>query len=179
MTYFSNLPYTTFELDGKTSIVKNTLVRSKFISEYAPYTDLYELYEIDDGETLESIANSYYGAATYHWVIMMFNEFHDMKTEWPMNFVEFNKFVEDKYGIYRDSIKHWVNQDNLVCGEVKEFSTPWTPPSNPGVEGNLEYIPVTFTEYEEQLNNKKRVIKLMRVELLAEFVSQFRESLNG
>jgi hypothetical protein len=179
MTYFSNLPYTSYELDGDTTIVKNILVRSKFISEYAPYTDLYELYAIDDGETVQSIANSYYGSSSYYWVIMMFNEFHDVNTEWPLNFVQFNKFVEDKYGVYRDSIMYWVNQDDLVCGEVKNFSSPWTPPENPGVPGNLEYTPVTFTEHEEKINNKKRIIKLMRVELLSDFVSQFRDSLNG
>ena len=178
MSYFSNLPFTAYEFNGAVDAAKDITVRSKFFTEYKNYVDLYSLYEISDGETVESLAYDYYKSSEFHWVIMLYNELHNSEFEWPLGVNQLYTYCQDKYGEYVNSIKHWVNQDGLISGEIKEFSAPWAPPDNPGVEGNLEYIPVTFYEYEEKLNDEKRIIKLLRIELLSEFVTQFKDSLN-
>lgn len=178
MSYFSNFNYTTFEFDSEISVVKDIFSRSKFISEYKPYTDLYDLYEIQDGETIESMAYKIYNSADLYWVLMIFNDLYDVVEDWPRNSVSFIAYCEEKYGAYIDSIKHWVDSSGNVCGETKLFSDPWVAPSNPGEPGNTEYIPVTFTEYEADLNDKKRIIQILKPELLAEFIKQFKDSLN-
>ena len=181
MTYFVKFPYTTFEFAGTQSVVKDILRRARFISEYAPYSDLFEAYEISNGETVQSIANTYYGAATYHWIIMIFNEIHDLETEWPRDNYQLDVYCQDKYGDDKNSIMVWTDPDGNVVGEVKTFvkDLTWIPPNNPGVPGNTYYTPMTFEEYETKLNDKKRIIKIMRPELLGEFVQQFRDKLNG
>lgn len=178
MSYFSNLPHTTYEFNNVSDAVKDITVRSKFFTEYKNFIDLYSLYEISDGETVESLAYNYYKSPEFGWVILLFNELHSPEFQWPLGANQLNLYCEDKYGEYVNSIKHWVNQDDLVVGDIKEFTIPWVPPDNPGEEGNLEYIPVTFYEHEEQLNNEKRIIKLLRIELLSEFVTQFKNSLS-
>jgi hypothetical protein len=178
MSYFSNLPFTAYEFNGVVDAIKDITVRSKFFTEYKDYTDLYSLYEISDGETPESLAYDYYKSPEFYWVILIYNELHNIEFEWPLSVNQLNLYCQNKYGEYANTIKHWVNQDDLVSGEIKEFVSPWVPPVNPGVEGNLEYVPVTFYEYEEKLNDEKRIIKLLRIELLTEFVTQFKNSLS-
>ena len=181
MTYFANFPYTTFELNGSQSVVKNILLRARFISEYAPYSDLFEVYEISNGETVQSIANTYYGAATYHWVILIFNEIHDLENEWPRDNYQLDVYCQNKYGNEKNSVMAWTDPDGNIVGEIKTFvkDLPWTPPDNPGAPGNLYYLPITFVGHEEKLNEEKRIIKIMRPELLGDFVQQFHDKLNG
>jgi hypothetical protein len=181
MTYFANFPYTTFEFNGIDSVVKNVLERARFITEYAPYTDLFQVYEISNGETVQSIANDYYGSATYHWVIMIFNEIHDLENEWPRDNYQLDIYCTNKYGSAKDSVMSWIDPNGNVVGEVKTFvlGQIWTPPANPGTLGNTYYLPMTFVEYEEKLNEAKRIIKIMRPELLGDFVKQFHDKLNG
>jgi len=181
MTYFSNLPYTTYEFNGVENIAKDILTRARFISEYAPYTDLFEEYEISNGETAQSIAKTYYGAATYHWVILIFNEIHDLENEWPRNNYRLEMYCEEKYGADKNAIKHWLDADKNVVGEIKVYSkdNAWIPPSNPGVPDNTYYFSETFYEYEDRINDEKRIIKIMRPELLGDFVKQFSDALNG
>jgi hypothetical protein len=181
MTYFANFPYTTFELGGSQSVVKDILLRARFISEYAPYSDLFEVYEISNGESPQTIALNYYGAATYHWVIMIFNEIHDLEEEWPRDNYRLDVYCDIKYGSDKNAIAYWTDPDGNICGEVKSYvkGLTWVPPSNPGAPGNSYYMPITFANYEEIQNEKKRIIKVMRPELLGDFVKQFNDALNG
>jgi hypothetical protein len=180
MTYFANFPYTTFEFSGNQAVVKDILRRARFLSEYRPYSDLFETYEINDSETPQTIAYDYYSSASYHWVIMIFNEIHDLTEEWPRNNYELDTYCEKKYGADKNSIMAWVDPNGNICGEVKKYSkgVAWIAPSNPGAPGNIYYTPLTFTNHEENENEKKRLIKIMRPELLSEFLKQFNDKIN-
>lgn len=178
MTYFTNLPNTTYELNSKTTVVKDIFKRTAFRSEYKPYTDLYETHLVNDGESLQSIAADLYGSTAYHWVITIFNEIHDINFEFPLSLSALDIYTKSKYNNNEYKIKHWVNSDNIICGLIQEYTDDYVNPPNPGVEGNEEYTAVTFFEYETGVNDKKRVIKILRKELLSDFISQFRNSLN-
>jgi hypothetical protein len=136
------------------------------------------MYEIQDGETVESMAYKIYNSADLHWVIMIFNDLYDVVEDWPRDSASFIAYCDEKYGIYKNSVKHWVDSSGNVSGETKVFSMPWVAPSNPGLPGNTEYVPITFSEYEADLNDKKRIIQILKPELLAEFIKQFKDSLN-
>lgn len=179
MTYFSKFPLTVYKLDSKESVVTDILRRARFISEYKPYSDLYTPYTITDGESIESVAMTLYGASTYHWVVMLFNEIHNPYFEWPLSTLNMIRKCTDYYGedtMYKT--KHF-EKNGLVVGEYKEFSKEvlWVPPINPAIN-DLTILPVSFYEYEEKENDKKRYIKIMRPELLGEFVRQFTTAIN-
>lgn len=176
MSYFEKFPYTTYELSGATHVVKDILRRSKFISEYVDYSDLYTTYTINDGETPQSIAHREYGAATYHWVILMFNEIHNPYFDWPMSQYDLDAYCKNKYTEeFMYMTKHYEVNGNVV-GEIKEFDITinWVPPTVIGIN----QIPISFYDYEVRLNDKKREIRLLRSELLSQFVSEFGESIN-
>mgnify|MGYP000574262230 CR=1 FL=1 len=178
MTYFSYLPNTTYTVNSKTNIVKDILKRSSFISEHKPYSDLYDDYVIKESDSITSLALDYYGSQNYYWVISVFNEIHDVIGEWPMSQLELDNYLDEKYGAVKNYVRHYIDTETGdIIGEV---ATPasYAIPSNPGVYGNLRYMPVSFAEYESIINEDKRYIKLLRKELLSEFVSQFSESFN-
>lgn len=174
MTYFSKLPYTTYEITGSEVVVKDILKRSAFISEYRPYTDLYSSYTIKDGETPQTIANELYGASTFHWVVLLFNEIHNPYFDWPLNSLDLEKYCIDKYGPDMYETKHYEVEGSVV-GRVKDYQqgVDWVPPTFLG-----QGLAVSFYDHETKLNDLKREIKLLRPELLGEFVRQFGESMN-
>ena len=175
MSYFSYLPNTTFEFKGQTFVVKNITERSRFITELKPFTGLFFEYTIRDGETAQSIAKKQYGSASLYWVILIFNEIHNLYQEWPLDQATFENYLAAKYGSALDSVYYWKLDDNIV-GEFKEFQSSETliSPAHPAV---LTCVPYTFTDYETELNDAKRTIKIMLPELLADFVQQFSKSL--
>ncbi len=176
MSYFSKFPKFEYTQNGKTGIITDILRRSSFISEYKPYTDLYSSYTVLEGETPQSLAYRYYGAATYHWIILMFNELHNPYFEWPVDSLTLKNICIDKYSeLYMYMVKHYET-DGLVVGQVKEFvdkNTVWIPP-----DVVVGATPISFYDYEEQLNDEKRQILILRPELLGEFVKQFAETIN-
>lgn len=181
MAYFSSFPNTVFEINGKDYIVKDIFRRCMFISEYKPYSDLYTTYTVKDGETPQMIANELYDSAGHDWVLLMFNEIHNPYFDWPMGQQNLENFVKDKYGENVMYMTKHYTQNGLIVGEVKEWvdgSTTWTPPTNPG-PGNPNIYPVSFMEYETELNDARRIIHILRPELLSDFISQFDKAING
>lgn len=181
MSYFSKLPLTTYEFNSNTTVVRDILTRAAFISEYKPYTDLYDTYLILDGETPQSVALKFYKNTSYHWVVLLFNEIHNPLFDWPLDQLTLTNRLIDFYGeTTMNSVRHY-EKDGVVVGEYKEYNKniTWVPPLNPGPINNLVYTPITFMDYENRLNDEKRVIRIMRPELLGDFVAQFEESMNG
>lgn len=178
MSYFSYFPNMQYTLDKKTFTVKDILRRSTFISEYKPYTDLYSEYTVKDSDSLQSIASDYYNSVYYYWVITLFNEIHDINFEFPLSTSVFESYVEEKYGENKFKIKYYKDTwTDMIAGEIKEYADDYVNPENPGEVDNERYTPITFYDYENGLNESKRSIKLLRKELLSEFILQLRNSL--
>jgi hypothetical protein len=117
---------------------------------------------VPDGYTIEQVSDKFYGNPEYHWVIMTINEIVDARREWPMGSSDLLAYSIKKYGetgIYlphhyrtSDEFKIIVDYDaeDLASGAINVVSN---------------------YEYEEELNNSKREIKMLDPKYLAEFVS--------
>jgi hypothetical protein len=175
MTYFTQFPNIQYEMDNKTYVIKDIFRQATFISEYKPLSDLYESYTILDGETPHMLADKFYGSGEYFWVILVFNNIQSLYIDWPLSAHGLEEYCKQKYGSFWQSIKHY-EKDGIVVGEYKEFHANWVPPVDP--ENGL-YYPVSFYEYESNINDEKRKIKILRSELLSEFITQFKDAING
>lgn len=175
MTYFQKFPHLVYSLDGKESVVKDILRRATFISEYKPVSDMYHPYLIIDGDTPQTLGMRFYGAATYHWVIQLFNEIHNPYFDWPLGPVLLEQMCSEKYGNTTMYMTRHHELNGIVIGEIKEFKKgiPWVPPIFTG-----EAVAISFFDYEERLNDDLRKIAILRPELLGEFVKQFESSIN-
>jgi|694.fasta_scaffold23638_2 hypothetical protein len=58
----------------------------------------YTVYDIEDGDTPEILAEKFYGDAGGAWLILLANNIMDAQFEWPLDDSSFNQYVIEKYG---------------------------------------------------------------------------------
>lgn len=184
MSFFKKYPLITYELNANRFVVRDILRRSYFMSESKPYSNLFNEYNVPDGATPQSVAQEVYGSPYYHWVILMFNEINNPYFDWPIQQINLDRYCQEKYGIHTDGelimfkTRHY-EIDNIIVGFINQ-GTWQVPPTPLGLDGNPDQLayPVTFYEYENEINDEKRKIKMLKPELLGVFVRQFEETIN-
>lgn len=99
MLYFDTLPkiLTTDEL-GYPIVMTNILTRAKLVDELQNNPMLFYEYEVQEGDTPETIAFKYYGDSYKYWIILYSNQILDPIWEWPiLDEQQFLKYLENKY----------------------------------------------------------------------------------
>lgn len=91
--YFSKFPKLIY---GKSTVV-DILHRIGLSDKYKNRDELFYLYRIKDGDTIENIAAQYYDDPNRHWIIMLSNEIFDNYKDMPMDFYTFDKYISKKY----------------------------------------------------------------------------------
>jgi hypothetical protein len=147
-----------YENDTKVSVVQDITRNIRFRRDVLANVSLYDEYDIIDGETPEIIAEKIYGNPEYHWVIMLANERHDYITDFPLPEYVLEKYIVDKYGATRYDIHHYEDVKGFV---VNSDATGATSVSN--------------DDYERDLNEAKRRIKIISPELLSIILKQYEE----
>ena len=131
---------------------------------------IFDNYDVRDGEKPEDIAYKWFGDAQLHWVILMTNNVKNRYYDWPMNSVQFQAMLEDKYD-NPDGIHHYeITQDSgRTSGQgPNDYSHK--------VEVNSDTTnasSVSNREYEEREQDKKRSIRLLNQKFLPAFIEEF------
>lgn len=113
-------------------------------------------YVIKDGQTPEQVSFEFYGSAYYHWVVLLINNIVNPREEWPLESAQFNDMLTLRYEDTQ-SIHHYI--DPISGFEVdSDFD---------GAEA------VTVLEYESNINEQKRHIKMLDSRYLRQFVKMF------
>lgn len=191
--YFYEFPKLLYTRDGVTNLVTNLLTRIATVKGEIDTSALYYEYNIKDGDTPEIIASKYYGDAELHWVVLIFNDIIDPFYDWPMEYRQFIKFLTDKYGspaTAQTTIHHYekiVQTTDNISGEVttKTYIIDLTSynalPAEPTEFINNMLTEVTSRrivysyDYENELNESKRQINLVRRELIGVVKDQFKQ----
>ena len=98
MQYFNSLPKVVYtDQNGHTTIRTNLLSRVSIVPETLKNPMLYYQYDIQDGDTPESIAYKYYGEVYRYWIVLFVNQIIDPQWQWPMSTSVFNNYIADKY----------------------------------------------------------------------------------
>ncbi len=167
--YFNTFPVIPYDSVGDYNFkeVTNILRRVRLRAKIKTNVMLFDTYDVKEGETPEMIADKLYGDPELHWVVLMVKDITDRFHQWPMNFSQFNQYVEDKYddinGIHHyevaqesgdTSIKIWVENDS---------------------DTNAYSGATAITNYEHELaeQDRKRKIRLLDVQYLDLFVNEF------
>lgn len=97
--YFSKFPKIYHSFDGfKTSEqVVNILTRFSLEQSLKENTSVFYDYDIRDGDTPEIIASKMYNSPERHWIVLLFNDIIDPQYDWPLQYDEFNKYIDAKY----------------------------------------------------------------------------------
>ena len=156
--------------DGNYKLLPDILRRVKQRNAIKDGQFVFDNYDVKDGEKPEDIAYKWFGDAELHWVILMTNNVTDRYYEWPMNQVQFQTMLEDKYS-NPDGIHHYeITRDSgRTTGQgPNDYSYL--------VECNSDTanaVSVSNREYEEREQDKKRSIRLLNQRHLSDFIEEF------
>jgi len=172
MSYFKRFPLMIYDMknDGNYKLLPDILKRVKQRNAIKSGQFIFDNYDVIDGEKPEDIAYKWFGDAQLHWVILMTNNVKNRYYDWPMNSVQFQAMLEDKYD-NPDGIHHYeITQDSgRTSGQgPNDYSYK--------VEVNSDTTnasSISNREYEEREQDKKRSIRLLNQKFLPAFIEEF------
>jgi hypothetical protein len=136
---------------GPHETITDIFFRIGFIKKVLDNIAAYYVYDIQDGDTPEILAERFYGDRGTGWMIMYANGMTDGQFNWPLPYEAFNKMIIDKYGSVEEaqsSIHHSEmtitrsnqygesHSDTYIIDDVRQtdkapnrpyaYFTPWT-----------------------------------------------------
>tara|TARA_B110000211_G_scaffold23718_1_gene24470 strand:+ start:896 stop:1429 length:534 start_codon:yes stop_codon:yes gene_type:complete len=168
--YFGSFPLIVYDSvgDGNFKIVTNLLKRVAMRSKVKANTLIFDTYDVKEGETPEMIANKLYDDPELHWVILYINNITDRYHQWPMNFAQFNSFLNEKYsnpnGIHHYEISQ-TSGDTSIKIDIGTDTTGYS---------EADLTTVTNREFEEERQDTLRSIRLLDFAYVDQFVLEFR-----
>jgi hypothetical protein len=91
---------------------------------------------------------------------MLANDRYDYRNDFPLTYVDLQRYIEDKYGAAADDIHHYLDSRGYFVDS--DF---------PGA------VSVSNRQYEEDLNESKRRIKIISRDLINTILKNFRDEL--
>ena len=164
-TYFPTLEYDAIG-DGNTKLVTDLLRRVALRSKVKLNTVLYDMYDIKEGETPEIISQRFYGDQQYNWIILMVNDITARYNQWPMPQFEFVQYLKNKYTDANAIHHYYITQQSGNTDVRINIGT-----SNANHSGATA---VTNYEYEEDLQNQLRRIRILPAVFAGRFIDEFR-----
>lgn len=174
MSYFSSFPKGLYDLKKNnnpilvTDLMRRVKVRSKILNEIS----LYDLYDVRDGDTPESLAFKIYGDTELHYIILLTNNVTDRYYQWPLTTFEFENYLNDKY----------VNPDAIHHFEITQSSGPTSGFSPDDYSHLIEVnstttgaVSVTNRQYEERIQDQLRQIKILNPNFVGTFIDEFNK----
>ena len=167
---------------------KNLFRRAKVREDLFANFMQFDKYKIIGDERPDNVAEKVYGNGNLDWVVLMSNNIIDINNEWPLTQSQLNYFLNIKYSQQQlVSIHHYEtlelrdnkNQLILPAGLVvdEDFNLEYfyggqVKSTNSLVDGR-PVKSVTFYDYENDLNDQKRNINVLKRDFLGIFIKDF------
>lgn len=156
MAYFKNIEFIDYMLDDKISTEIQNITKRTVLVDSMLDKPIFIDYEISDNERLEEIADRIYDRPDYVFVIMLINKIYNVYEELPISQVNLNKYVTKKYGLGNEyDVHHYENGEGFIVDSTYN---------------NLDRYSISNFDYEENLNDLKRKIKILHPDYVSEFV---------
>ena len=180
--YFRNIPnfeYVNRTKDGQFisnyTQVKNFFKKGKMREDIFQDLTIFEKYNIKGDDRPDNVANEIYGDPTLDWVVLTSNNIVNIYNEWPLSQQVFEDYILDKYDTYEklDEIHHYESNEvkdstgiiifpRGVQVSAAQSVSYYEPTRDEQVTVNPISKAVTNYQYEEEINNKKRRIFLIK-----------------
>jgi len=198
MKYFNSLPLVSVTTpDNKTTLYRNLMTRISIIPSILNNPLVYYSYDIQEGDTPEIVADKYYGDSYRYWIVMFSNQMMDPQWDWPLNSENFQKYIIDKYtnmGIdpyttvksYQKTITQTDSLGQVSSDTVEisksDFDNNVDSSYNLTISGETVNVSITFNtlnyyQYEVNLNESKRTIKLLNKDYVTQIENEFKSLL--
>ena len=148
----------------------------------------FDRYKVQGDERPDTVSENVYGKSTLDWVILLSNNIIDIKNEWPLTQLQLNEFLNEKY-----TPQELVSIHHYETLELRDNKNQLILPAGITVDEdfNMEYLSggqirsinslvdgrpikaVTFFDHENELNDRKRNINVLKPEFLGIFIKDF------
>ena len=192
MGYFKELPnleYLSQLPDANSNetyiTVKNLFKRAKLRTDIINIITAFQYYQIKDNERPDVVASKLYDDSELDWVILITNNITNIREEWPLSNQNLYYYMIDKYG----SDENISGIHHYETTEVKDEYNRLVVPSGLQVDSNYSITysklnnalvtvspvkSVTNYEYETDMNEKKRLIRILKPEYLSVVITDMR-----
>ena len=152
------------------NLFKKGALREDIFQDLAVFTK----YKIINADRPDNVAFDFYGDSSLDWLVLACNNIVNIKTEWPMQQLEYDKYLLDKYGSYEkiNAVHHYetVEQRNgrnvIVVPKglrvASNYSITYYDSSDGGMVTKYPVKTVTNYDYEESLQDRRRNIFLLK-----------------
>jgi len=193
MSYFAKYPkVVTTQKDGTRSVMVNLLARSSIIQTLLDNPLLFYSYDVQDGETPEMIAHRYYNDSYFYWLILYANQISDPQWGWPLDRASFERYIVEKYTTENpySTVHHYekiisqyesstrtttekkITIDEDTYNSLSPSKTVYQFPTSTTTI-TISKSAITLYQYELDLNESKRNIKVIKKEFAQTINSQF------
>ena len=194
MQYFDTLPkIIKTDTNGNSSLMVNLIARCSVIPDVLKNPLVYYSYDIQEGDTPEIIAYKYYGDSYRYWIVLYVNQILDPQWHWPMQSGVLESYISDKYNFntkatihhYEKVITKFDSRTSTTTIDKYIIDQQSYNALQTGVfERSMATGPFTITtsrrtvsyyEYETDLNESYRNIKLLNSIYVGELEKQFKK----
>jgi hypothetical protein len=161
--------------------VKNLFKRGTLADDIFQDLTIFTKYEIKGDDRPDNVADKVYQDPDLDWVILLTNNIINIQSEWPLSQRDFDRYLIDKYETYEklNDVHHYETLEckNLVGAVVvpkglwveSDYSVTyydWYAGAEMTKSSSDIVVPVTNYEYEDNLENEKRNIYLLKAKYL-------------
>ena len=162
------------------NIFKRAVIRDDIFNEITAFTK----YSVVGDERPDQVAYQFYNDSGLDWVILATNNIIHVRDEWPMGNQDFLTYLNAKYTeaelsnihhyetkLIRDSRGRLIQPEGLTVPAGHSISFL----DNGALRTESQLTSFTFLEHENNMNDKKRDIDILRPEYLSVFLENFAE----
>ena len=162
------------------NIFKRAIIRDDLFGEVVAFTK----YSVVGDERPDQVAYNFYGDSGLDWVVLTTNNIIHVRDEWPMGNQDFLTYLNAKYTaeqlsnihhyetkLIRDSRGRLIQPEGLTVPAGHSISFL----DNGALRTESQLRSFTFLEHENNMNDKKRDIDILRPEYLSVFLENFAE----
>ena len=181
--YFRNLPDFFYVNRNDTqretenySIVKNFFKRAKLRGDIFENLTFFEKFIVQGDDRPDNVAHEIYGDAFLDWIVLLSNNIVNVQSEWPLSQADFFTYLNEKYDnetVLYSGIHHYEanevktsNNDIIIASGTRVSVGQSVSYFDDGLENQVVVtdiaLPVTNYTFEENENNKKREIFLLK-----------------
>ena len=159
--------------------VKNLFKKGALREDIFQDLSFFTKYQVEGDDRPDNVAFKLYNDSSLDWLVLAANNVVNVKTEWPMTQLEYDQYLLDKYGSYEkiNEVHHYEtveirNGDNVIMVQkglkvASDYSITYFDSRDGGLITKYPVKTVTNYEYEEQLQDERRNIFLLKPQYLS------------
>jgi hypothetical protein len=182
MSIFNFYPYINYNDQKGTYLLAKAEIIKKYISNFNSFYS----YNVREGERADMVAYDQYGDSTLDWIIYLVNGIIDPYYDWPMSNDDFNSYLENKYQTAAYKLSNVSIPGSIAYYYYEGLDSDDLSYIN-GFNYNMTYdtyilqgqppgwVAKSVYDYEHEINESKRNIKLLRSSYTNDFKLQFKD----